>query len=291
MSTARPISLRPGYLVALTTRLEGGVEYTREELDHQRIGPQEEGEQVRWQTEKRITDVEEMAEAVRVRGRVRDRVKSACIWTPFGLICPADQIEALDARIAECHAMVATFNATAVHTRVRFPEPLRGRIAEDTRQAVAAVREEIQTLVGEMQAAMASARVESIRDVAQRATQMGRLLEQGTEARTVLERAVKESRRLATELVKRVEDGADAIAEVLAGTKAKVFEEAAFAFSEDEMGEITDDGPELPSAAVGFGGTGEEYVPEEQPAVPVDPPAAPQEAPEVDPFAEEEIVR
>lgn len=270
----RPIRVRPGLLVNLVTHLEGGVEYEREELGAERIGERQEGEAVEWRTEKRVADVEEHAAAVRLRGRVRSLVKGACVWTPFGLICPLDQEALLGERIAEGHRLVQEFNAGAQHTRIRFPEPLRGRITEDSREALSAVREEIHSLVSELQQALAAGSPETIRDVAQKATQMSKLLEDGSEARTALDRAVKESRRVATELVKRLGEGAEAAAEVLASANIRLVASARMAFEEDETGEITDTAPSLPSAAVArFDSLGEDYA--EPPSVLPAPPASP----------------
>jgi hypothetical protein len=257
---SRTIPLKPGLLLSLSTRLEGGVAYSREDLDHQREGVEE---TTSWKTEKRVDDVEELARATRVRGRVRSLIRSATIYTPFGMICPTDNESVLDARIAEAETLCAEFNANAVHTQVQF-RTLRGRIAENTREAIAAVRGEIQTLLGELESALSAGQVTGIREVAQRATQMGRLLEEGTEARSVLERAVKESRRVATELVKRVEEGAAATAEILAAANLKLVSTARHTFSDEEIGEITDGaGLTLPSAPLQrFGDLGEEYVPD-----------------------------
>jgi hypothetical protein len=289
VSTPRTIKVRPGLLVTLSTRLEGGVEYRREDLEQEMQGASERTE---WKTEKVVADKAEHEAATRVRGRVRSLVRSACCWSPFGLICPTDTQQscsgcerplaecgcdvpqptdslALDLRIREAHALCEEFNAGAQHTRVRFAT-MRGRIAENTREAVQAVREEIQILLGELQQAIGAGEVQGIRDVAQKATQMGRLLEEGTEARTVLDRAVKESRRVATELVKRVEEGATAAAEILATANVSLIAMARHTFGDDELGDIAEGGPSLPSTALArFGDLGEDYV--EPPPAPVIP--------------------
>lgn len=256
---SRIIPLKPGLLLSLATRLEGGVIYSTEDLAHEVNGTEERTE---WKTEKRVADVAELGRATRIRGRVRSLIRSACTVTPFGLICATDNEPTLDMRIAEAQGLCDDFNANAAHTQVQF-RTLRGRIAENTREAIQAVRGEIQTLLGELQEALTAGQVTGIREVAQRATQMGRLLEEGTEARSVLERAVKESRRVATEMVKRVEEGAAATAEILAAANLKLVSTARHTFSDDEIGEITDGaGLTLPSAPLQrFGELGEEYVP------------------------------
>jgi hypothetical protein len=276
MNTARTIALRPGLLLSLSTCLQGGVQYTREDLAHEKNGAEERTE---WKTEKLVADADELERATRTRGRVRSLIRSACVPTPFGMIFSPDNEGVLDARIAEAETLCAAFNAGAVHTQVQF-RTLRGRIAENTQEAIAAVRGEIQTLLGELEYALTAGRVTGIREVAQRATQMGRLLEEGTEARSVLERAVKESRRVATELVKRVEEGAAATAEILASANLKLVSTARNTFSDEEIGEITDGaGLTLPSAPLQrFGDLGEEYVPDSV------------VEPETEPAAEEEVL-
>lgn len=291
----RAVRVRPGYLVNLTTRLVGGVEYTREELERDLAGATE---HTAWRTDKVVADKDEHAQAVAVRGRVRSIIRSACVWTPFGMICPVEVREpepwpdgrpgsktpTLDLRIAEARALADSFNAAARHSRVTF-STLRGEIAENAADAVRAVREEVAALLGELRQAVAVGDVASIRDVAQKATQMGRLVEEGTAARTALERAVKEARRVRSELVKRVGEGAEAVAEVLAGAQVSVIATAMMTFTEEEQGEITDGaGETMPQVELAqFADLEEAYVPPPEPDAAAEVEAEPETATADDP--------
>lgn len=276
----RNLKIRPGYLVNLSTKLEGGVTYTKRDLDHREEGT---AELSKWETEKITADKTEHERAVKVRGRIRSLVRSACVWTPFGIICPKDKVGDLDEKIAEARALEAGFNdghqredgtwqPGAVHTKVRF-NTLRGEIAENAAEAVQAVRSEVVGLLEELEQAMRAGAVQGIRDVAQKATQMGRLLEEGTSSRNALERAVTEARRVGRLLVKQVEDGAASAEEVLKGANVSLIATARMAFTEDEMGEIDEEAmPAMPAVAVQrFDDLDGEYVPEEEPEPAADP--------------------
>jgi hypothetical protein len=207
------LKLRPGFLVSLSTRVEGGVSYERIDLEER---TRDDGSEFkRWETRKLTIDPEEHDEAVRTRLRVRTLVKRVCAATPFGLICPAEDVPQLDEALAEADRVVAEFNAKAQHCSVHYAS-LRGEIAKDQAEAVASVRKEVAALVESMSRAVELGDVKSIRDLAGSAGQMERLLEERTEGRDQLSRAVNAARRVARAIVKRVERGGEDLAAVLA---------------------------------------------------------------------------
>lgn len=253
----RIIPVRPGLLVSMRTSIKGGVSYRREDLVDEIEG---EGTRTEWKTEKKVENADEYTRARRLRARVVTLIGGACVKTAFTYICPLENEALLDERIAEAQAACDAFNEEAVHSQVTF-DLMRGRYMEDTKETVQAVRREIHELLEELNSALKAGEVQSIRDVAARATQMGRLLEEGTEARSALERAVKESRRVAGQLVKRIKEGADAVAEVLAGANVSLIATARHTFDEDETGEIVDDAPGMPAVALEqFEDLGQDYV-------------------------------
>lgn len=271
------IKVRPGYLVNLTTRLEGGVTYNRSGVEQEVEGSQERSE---WTTEKIVADVHEHKLATATRGRVRSLIRSACVWTTFGMVCPTDKLPELDEKIAEARNLARAFNqgggnawlaeqrnklaekdgqevtgewAGAVHTKVRFAT-IRGQIAESTAEAVNAVRETVRGLLDELEAALRAGDVKGIRDVAANASQMERLLEEGSGARNALARAVGEARRVAREVVKRVEEGAEAAAVVIEQANMSLVATARHTFSEEETGEMEQTTTDHAMPAVAAGG-------------------------------------
>lgn len=237
------LKLQPGFLVSLSTRVEGGVSYERTDLEE--VTRPDGAEVKRWETQKLTVDPEEHDEAVATRLGIRALFKRVCLSTPFGLICPAADIEALDEAIVEADRMVAEFNGRAKHCRVHYAS-LRGEIAKDQAEAIAAVRTEVAALVTTMQQAVELGDVKSIRDLAGKAGQMERLLEDRTEARDQLSRAVKAARRVARAIVKRVEKGGEDLAAVLADAQTSpiALARVTFTTADDVVEEASETAPE-----------------------------------------------
>ena len=263
------LKLRPGFLVSLSTRVEGGVVYSRQDLDQHAEGA---ADVARWETERRILDKAEFEAAGATRGKIRSLIRSVCSWTPFGLICAEEDEPKLDEKIAASQAIADQFNGGAQHSKVKFAT-LRGKIAETKQEAVTAVRDEIAALVRDLEAATRLGRVDTIRDVAARATQMGRLLEVKSDARGKLDKAVSYARRIARDVVKRVEKGGEQIADVLAGEKFSAIAAARFTFDEEiETQGGEDTGESLPAVNAGrFADLGEDEDPEPEPEPELDP--------------------
>lgn len=228
INPTQTIAVRPGILVSLSTRVQGGVAYIREDLGKDRTDSVERTE---WRTERIIDDVEEFERAQKVRSKISSLVRSACAWTPFGLICPQVDVERLNEVMAEAYALMDEFNATAQHSKVRFTH-IRGTIAANDAEAIAAVRSEISDLLAELHAATQTGDVGGIRDVANRVTQIDKLLEQESNASQKLAKAISAARKTAREIVKRVEKEGEEIAAVLAEADLKPIATARFLFDE-----------------------------------------------------------
>lgn len=223
------VKIRPGILVTLSTSIEGGIQYERIDLKAERA---DDGALIEeWETQKTTEDPEEYEEAVKVRQKVRSLVKSCCVWTPFGMICPHDEVANLDRAFREAAERVEAFNADAQTCRVVY-RSLRGEIAEDQVESIQSIREHVGALVSEMQSALRDGDVASIRDCASQATQMGRLLEQDSDARGLLGRAVKAARSAAREIVRKVEKQGDSLVSVLNEANLSAVSQARFVFLE-----------------------------------------------------------
>lgn len=231
------ITIRPGHLVTLSTKIIGGRTYEREDLSDERTESGAEVEE--WRTVKVTTDPEEYERAVQVRSRVRSLFKSAAVQTPFGLICPTEDIAALDAAQEQAAVLVREFNDTASTCEVHFTT-LRGEIAESTREAIRAIREETAELLRSLDDASRAGEVRTIREIATRATQMGKLLAEESAGRDSLTQAVNAARRVARDIVRRVEKSGEEMAEVLEQANLSPISQARFLFM--EHGEPDGDG-------------------------------------------------
>lgn len=277
--SSETITLTPGLLVTVSTRVEPGPLYKKRDLtteeDEAEIvdadAPSEEGEGAfadrdvsRWETTRVILHSAEYKEANKVRSSCRQLVVSACLPSRLGfLICPVENVELLDQRFAEAQTKAAFFNSSADTYRVRI-NSVRGIIASSKGEAEAAVGQELGTLIRDLEAAVAGGRIETIRDLSNKATQVGKLIDQQSRARGVLDRAVAASRKIARQLKRAAKMGEDA-ATVLEEMRTAPIAAARFLFTEGrvpeglEVEEEQSATPALPGVAVGrFAGLLEE---------------------------------
>jgi hypothetical protein len=234
--------LRPGILVALHTALRGGVTYDRIDLDSETNG---DGESVvRWETTRRIDDPEEHARATKVRSQAMSSIRRVCSPTAFGLLCPEDREEQLDAAITDARRLVSLFNAEARSSQVSV-YVLKGRVAKTDEEAARAIAAEVESLLAEMQQGIRGADAKAIRDAANRARQVGAVL--ASEQATKVGMAVETARAAAKQIVKRIEKGAENASTVLAelsGATAAI-ETARIAFL--DLDPVVDTGDALPA--------------------------------------------
>lgn len=208
-------TLRPGLLVGLKTSIKGNVKYNKKDLGTHLEGATE---RARWEQERTTKDAAEQAAAVEVRSKARRFIEAVCSRTDFGLLCPKIAKPDLDKAIVEARAVCAAFNATSKFTKVRFGA-VTGTIAQDDLQAARELRKEISELLGDMKEGLEQLDLETVRNAATRAKQLGQLLT--PEAATRVQMAVDQARALARKIAKAGDNGASAIE---AGTIARLKE-------------------------------------------------------------------
>jgi len=216
--------IRPGLLVALKTTVTGGVIYTKVDLeaDHE----VESGVRVaRWETTRETTDADEHQAAIVARGQIRSLIASKCCNSAFGLLCPEDAKDDLDAAIADARKIADAHNERAQVTRVEF-RVLAGRIAQSDEQAAAAIASEVRDLLGDMEASVRRADPKAIRDAASAARKLSGML--NTDAAAKVSAAIDEVRKVAREIVRRVEKAGETAASVVDSIQLDAIENARF---------------------------------------------------------------
>jgi hypothetical protein len=203
-------TLRPGLLVNLRTSVGGGnVQYERRDVEA--IHVDENGAQrSRWETERVVQDPDELAAAIKVRGRARGIVVNVCTATGFGLLCPEEREADLDAAVMEARKLCWEFNGTAKNTQIQFTA-VRGRVAQDDVKAVEAISLELQSLVGVIQAGAAELNVKKMRDAAQKMRDTGQML--SPDVKLKVDEIVKSARKMARKMAKAGEQAAAAVDE------------------------------------------------------------------------------
>lgn len=226
------IALKPGLMIALATKIDPPPVYHKRNEETERPP----GAEVRtWESEVVVQLPEEYERAKKARGKARSLLTGACIITPFHvLMCPFSDKEKLDRAEAEAHAVVASFNASAEFYRVEL-STFRGVIEEDSARAAQAVASEVTSLLDAMDRSIRLGDVKAARDAATQAKSLGRLLEGKAAERVSL--AVKGVRKLAREIVDRVQGQAEKLEEVLTEERLRPIAAARIVFLEADQAE------------------------------------------------------
>lgn len=233
--------LKPGLLVSLKTTVVGGVQYHRRELEQEHTT--EHGARVtRWETERVIVDPVEFERATHARSRARAVVMDACCSSSFGLMCPNESSDKLEAAMEAAREIAYAHNRDAQLTRVDI-YCITGRIAHDDVEAVRAIGAEVRELLDVMRAGIAAADPETIREAASKARELGGMLSEEVSGR--VNDAIKEARAAARAIVKRVEKSGEEAAVVVAELSVKAIEAVRFSFLDMDAGAVE---VELPAA-------------------------------------------
>lgn|SRR5262245_21131135 len=203
-------TLRPGFLVSVKTSISGNVSYATKDIpsDHLRYGSEVIS---RWETTKTVTDPKEHERATKARSLARSAIQTVCAHSAFGLLCPEANVEKLNAAVAKAREIADAFNVTAQVSRLNV-NVLVGRIAPDDVEAVKAINSEIRDLVDTMAQGLAAMDVQKVRDAANKARSVSKMLDVNASDRVA--KAIEVARNAAKEVVKAGETGAIEIDEV-----------------------------------------------------------------------------
>jgi hypothetical protein len=205
--TIETSTLRPGLLVSLSLSLTGNVDYAKRIIEEAHITA-EGTQKAKWETVRTIIDPVEHEAGTKARQKAGALIRAACAPSAFGLLCPEDRTDKLEAAIAAGRKVAEEFNATAKLSRVSL-YVLTGRIAQDDVEAVRAINSEVRELMEEMQQGLKNLDVKVVRDAATRAKGIGAMLSPEAQARVQL--AVDAARESAKQIVKAGEQSAVAI--------------------------------------------------------------------------------
>jgi hypothetical protein len=195
-------TLRPGFLVSLKTSITGNIQYVR--TLNSTIKTENGSAVDEWTTKRTIIDPIEREASQKARSKASSLIRSVCIPSIFGLLCPEDTVEKLEKAIADARKVVDGFNADSKLSRVGI-YVLCGRVMPDDAEAVRAISSEIKDLMAEMQGGVENANVEAIREAASKLKGVGGMLT--TEMQTKVQMAVDAGRATAKAYVQQRENG------------------------------------------------------------------------------------
>jgi hypothetical protein len=188
-------TLRPGLLVNLSTSTSGNVNYQKVDLEHEH---QNGVDKTKWETTRTIADAAEFEAAKKAVSEARSIIRSVCLWSHFGLLCPEAMQDALDAAIARAQARIDAFNSTATLTRLNL-HVMVGRIAQDDVEAIRRINAEVRRLMDDMATGMSNLDVKVIRDAANKARELGGMLTPDAQVRVQF--AIDAARNAAKKIV------------------------------------------------------------------------------------------
>jgi predicted phage tail protein len=196
-------TLRPGLLISLKSSLTGNVKYIPND---RKVTIDADGKEItEIETTRVIADPVEYKRAGEARSKARSIISSVCVGSNFGLLCPEQDKDVLDAAIKDARAVVDAFNASAAMTHISVYAMI-GRIASDDVEAVRSINSEVSDLLGQMEAGLKNLDVKSIRDAANKAKQVGQMLT--ADAAERVKKAVDAVRSSARQIVKAGETAA-----------------------------------------------------------------------------------
>jgi hypothetical protein len=200
-------TLRPGYLVSLKTSVKGNVSYTKEVIKSETTEADGSTEEA-WETTKHVSIPDEHKAACKTRSKARALISSVCSWTSFGLLCPDDKKEELEAAVIAAQEMAVQFNVGSQQSKIEIYAIL-GRVVQDDVQAVEAINSEVRDLMTRMQDGIKTLDAQAVRQAAAQARNLGQMLSEDAQKRVA--EAVKVARAAAKEIVKAGETAAGVV--------------------------------------------------------------------------------
>jgi hypothetical protein len=216
--------MRPGILVALKSRVSGGVEY-----QHSGVEEDEDGKVKRWETTRVMEDPEERKAAGDALQKAVRLVNSLCTRTTFGLLCPVDREAELDAAVVQMREACRVWNAQATYSFI-YASAIKGRIADNDEEALRAIVEEATEVLERMDKSLSDADLKQIRKAADDAKALSAMMT--PESAGQLTAAYEAARRAARAITKKAGDMDARVADALIEVQQEAFNKARFAFLE-----------------------------------------------------------
>lgn len=153
------IIITPGIVVALKTRVSGGITYQR---FNKQVKQNADGLLVEeYDTVKTTIDPDLFAEATRLRSKCIGLVRAVSCETAFGMLCPASKEGDLDKSIEEAKRIAREFNDRSSTIKITVA-CLKGRVVDSDQEANDMVAEEMLNIIGELQAKLSAEHIDNL---------------------------------------------------------------------------------------------------------------------------------
>lgn len=247
-------TLRPGLLVGLKTSITGNTQYAKTTIEADHV-LKSGAKRAVWETQRTVLDPEEAEKARKLRGDCYWTISRLCVQTAFGLLCPENKREELDAAVREAHANAKKFNAAAKLTNIRL-YVIIGRVAPDDVEAIRAINSEVRDLISVMESGVRNLDVKAIRSACNKVQAVGRMLSPEAEAK--IKKTIEVARKSAREIAKAGEEAA----QIIDRATIKALRQSRTAFLD-----LDDNGTEVQAPTTG--GRAVDLEPENEPELPL----------------------
>jgi hypothetical protein len=202
MPTSKPFTIEPCILVSDKLTVVRGVSYHRRDLD---TTVHDDGsEDALWETQRHYKNREETKEADRVYAKARQRLRSVCLATAIGFVCPLPKRGELEAAMAEAKALVDDFNKSATWCHINYLV-LCTDIAPDNVSGVALLRSTLQETTDAIRQSLREFDAKNARDTLYATKRLVDVLNDPA-AREELRQAREEAGQLCKEITRLVKD-------------------------------------------------------------------------------------
>jgi len=194
------LALNPCILVTEKLCVERGVTYDKRDVEVQ--AHNDGSEDATWETQRHFKNKEETKKADQVYSNARYMIRSKCLYTEVGYVCPAkDRKQLLDA-IDQARALVDDFNARAKFCSITF-RVLLTNINPSNKDGVEALRETIKRNTEALKEAIKEFDVKRTRNMLVATRPVMDILMDGA-AKTALEKVREEAREMASQIAEIV---------------------------------------------------------------------------------------
>jgi hypothetical protein len=172
-----------------------GVSYHRRDLDSQKHA--DGSEMTKWETERHFRDRDETKRADQTYSNARHKIRTRCLFTDIGYLCPAEHEEELRAAITEAREMCDAFNKSATYCRIEF-RVLCTRVEPSNVDGIEILKEALQKHTADIRSSLVEFDYKKARNLLSSTKHAMDIL--GGEDRYELKRVREEAQALAAEI-------------------------------------------------------------------------------------------
>jgi len=217
LAQVKTLSIKPCILVTDKLTVHRAVSYGRTELSA--TVNADGSEDAKWETERHYKNKEESQEADRIYSRARSKLRSICLQTDIGFVCPASKEPELSDAIEEARFIVDEANKGFTHCSVNF-RVVCTRIESDNDDGAATLKDALNSSVVDIRNALFAFDPKKARASLKSTSNLVDVLS-NVNLRTELQSARDEASKLAGEMAKLLKEFDGNVKDAMASVAGK----------------------------------------------------------------------